>query len=177
MPTQYIRYFAPVAFALSIFACAYRTSLAQDPNQVEKNGKPAPISTAAEAIEVLKSDAGTWEAAVTLWPRPDSVPITSHAVVNAKLDVGGKLLEQRCSGKFGPANENRDWTCLSYTNFDVSAGQFETVRMASSGSPIIIVRGKGKYDKKLGMSIELTGQYSLMGNQILIDQHVPRPKK
>ncbi len=122
-----------------------------------------PIATAAEAIQSLKSDEGSWEAAVTLWVSPGAAPIKTRATVNAKMELGGNYLEQRFDGKFGPEMGNKDWTSLSYTNFDASSGSFEAVRMASSGTPMIVVRGKAVRSEKGDLSMELKGEYQLMG--------------
>ena len=163
MTPRNTRCFIPIAFVLATLACDSRPSSAQDKVQADKTAKPKSISTAAEALVALKADEGSWEAAVTLWPRPGSAPIKSRASVNAKMEVGDNYLEQRFDGKFGPEMANKDWTSLSFMNFDDSTDQFEAVRMASSGTPMIVVRGKAIYDEILGVSMELKGEYTLMG--------------
>ncbi len=122
-----------------------------------------PISDVANGLEVLKSDEGTWDAEVSLWLRPGSEPIKSRAVVTAQMAVGGMYLEQRFEGTFGPEMGNKAWSTLSYTNFNATTGVYETVRMASSESPMIVVRGKATSHDEKGVSLELTGEYMLMG--------------
>ncbi len=130
---------------------------------VKQQESSAPIPSADEGMKVLESDEGTWDATVSLWPRPGSEPIKCHAVVTARMAVGGKYLEQQFDGTFGPELGNKTWTSLSYTGFTSSTGQYEAVRMASSDSPMIVVRGKATPDSGKGVSIELTGEYVLMG--------------
>lgn len=155
----------PFLFALAIFTWAQTPSAAQDKIKADAAAKPKAISTVADAIAALKSDEGVWEAAVTFWPGPGSAPIKSAATVNAKMEVGGSYLEQRFDGKFGPEMGGNAWTSLSYTNFDAATNQFEAVRMASSGTPMIVVRGKANFDEKGSPLMELKGEYMLAGKK------------
>ena len=98
---------------------------------------------------------------VSFWFKPDAEPVKSRAMLSAKMDVGGMFLEQRFDGKFGPEMGNKPWTSLSYTGFNPKTGQYEAVRMASSHSTMIVVRGKAKPDG----SIELAGEYMFMGGK------------
>lgn len=122
-----------------------------------------PNISADEALKILQADEGTWDVAVTFWMRPGTEPIKSHAVVTAKMELRGKYLMQQFDGTLGPELGNQAWTSVSYTNYNASTGQFEAVRMASSGSPMIVVRGKATPDGKNGASMELSGEYMMAG--------------
>ncbi len=135
----------------------------QEPTQADKSvTKPSQPTDAARALELLKEDVGVWKADVSLWFRPGAEPIRSRAVVSAQMSVGGKYLEQRFEGKFGPELGNTTWSTASFTRFDAGTGMYETVRMASSESPMIVVRGKGTSNDQ-GLGMELLGEYTLMG--------------
>ena len=148
MNSRCVQSLIPFAFAVGlIVVCSSSTSGFPQPSQVNNPPKTPqqsapPTSNVANGLEVLKADEGTWDAAVSLWLRPDSEPIRSRAVVTARMAVGGMYLEQRFEGKFGPEMENKAWSTLSFTKFNATTGVYETVRMASSESPMIIVRGK-----------------------------------
>ena len=157
MNTRCVTLFIPAAFTLALLGVV-RIS-----NSQESLESPMPITTATKALEVLKADEGTWDAAVTLWPRPDSAPIKSHAVVTARMELNGMYLEQRFDGSFGPEMGNKSWSSLSYTNFNATTGLYECVRMASSDSPMIVVRGKATSDNEKRVSLEFAGEYMLMG--------------
>ena len=87
---------------------------------VKPQESPAPASEFAKGLEVLKDDAGTWDAEVSLWLRPGSEPIRSRAIVTAQMAVGGMYLAQRFEGTFGPEMGNKTWSTLSYTNFNAT---------------------------------------------------------
>jgi hypothetical protein len=135
------------------------TSGPQQPEPTPKPAqKPAPSPT-TRALEVLKIDEGTWDAAFTFWFKPGADPIKSHASLKSRMDLGGMFLEQRFEGAFGPEMGNKPWTSLSYTGFNPSTGEYEAVRMASSHSTMFVVRGKPAPDG----SVELAGDYMFMG--------------
>ena len=156
----------PFMFALMV-VCMSGMSISQEPQVNKPTVKPqdAPASAAAVAkgLDVLKSDEGTWDAEVSLWLRPGSEPIKSHVVVTSRMAVGGMYLEQRFEGTFGPEMGNKAWSTLSYTNYNATTGVYETVRMASSESPMVVVRGKVTSHDEKGVSMELKGEYMLMG--------------
>jgi hypothetical protein len=146
------------AAACFLGAVVLGTSAAQEAKPDPK-AAPKPPSPAAKALEVLKIDEGTWDAAMSFWFKPDAEPVKCHASVKAKMDLGGMFLEQRFEGSFGPEMGNKAFTTLSYTGFNPSTGEYEAVRMASTHSTMIVVRGKPKPDG----SIELSGEYTFMG--------------
>lgn len=159
---------------LLFVAAAASASLAwaQDPGSTEKadasvQDKPGPKKTFAEAMDLLRGDAGRWDGEVTMWLRPGTDPIRSRAVVTAQLTLDGMYLEQRIEGKFGPELGNRSWTSLSFTGYNESTGLYETVRMASSNSSMIVVRGREVADSAGGTSLELKGEYTIMGVRAL----------
>ena len=137
------------------------TSNSQEPESISKPAQKSPMSPTAKALEVLKVDEGTWDAVISFWFKPDAEPVKSRALLKAKMDLGGMFLEQRFDGKFGPEMGNKPWTSLSYMGFNPTTGQYEAVRMASSHSTMIVVRGKAKADG----SIELAGEYMFMGGK------------
>jgi uncharacterized protein DUF1579 len=137
------------------------TSNSKETEPASKPAQNSPMSSTAKALEVLKVDEGTWDAAISFWFKPDAEPVKSRASLKAKMDLGGMFLEQRFDGKFGPEMGNKPWTSLSYTGFNPTTGQYEAVRMASSHSTMIVVRGKAKPDG----SIELAGEYMFMGGK------------
>jgi catechol 2,3-dioxygenase-like lactoylglutathione lyase family enzyme len=149
----------PFMFALMV-VCMSGKSSSQEPQD-----SPASGADVAKGLDVLRSDEGTWDADVSLWLRPGSEPIKSRAVVTARMAVGGMYLEQRFEGTFGPEMANKAWSTLSYTNFNATTGMYETVRMASSESPMIVVRGKATSHDEKGVSMELTGEYMLNGSE------------
>jgi hypothetical protein len=112
-------------------------------------------------LEALKVDEGTWDAALTFWFRPGGAPVKSRATVTARMDLGGMFLEQRFEGAFGPEMGNKPFTTLSYTGFNATTGEYEAVRMASTHSTMIVVRGKSRPDG----STELGGDYMFMGGK------------
>lgn len=125
---------------------------AQEPTSPEK-------LSPAKATELLKAEEGKWDVAVTFTLRPNAKPITSHATAVAHLTLDGQYLEQRIDGTFGPEMGNKSWSSQSYTGFDASSGQFEVVRMASSETPMLILRGKANSQQ----NYEVAGEYSMMG--------------
>lgn len=146
------------AYTLSAAVCA--TSIPQPADPAAKPA-PKPPSPTANALEVLKADEGTWDAAVSFWFKPDAEPAKSHATVTAKMDLGGMYLTQRFEGTFGPEMGSMPWTSLSHTGFNASTGEYEAVRMASTHSTMIVVRGKAKPDG----SMELAGDYMFAGGK------------
>ena len=168
MKTRYVYSFVSVGFVAALITiCISSTSSSQEPPQVNKPAKPqespSAIVDVVTGLEVLKADEGTWDASVSLWLWLGSEPIRSNAVVTARMAVGGMYLEQRFEGTFGPEMGNKAWSTLSYTNFNATTGVYETVRMASSESPMIIMRGTATSDKEKGVSMELAGEFMLMG--------------
>lgn len=171
MNLRYVHPLVPVVFAVALIAvCINSTSSSQEPPQVNKpavkpQDSPASAADVAKGLDVLRSDAGTWDAEVSLWLRPGSEPIRSNAVVTAQMAVGGMYLEQRFEGTFGQEMGSKTWSTLSYTNFNATTGVYETVRMASSEAPMIVVRGKATPHDEKGVSLELTGEYMLKGSR------------
>ena len=54
---------------------------------------------------------------------------------------------------------SKPWTSVSYTGFNPTTKQYEAVRLASTHSTMIVVRGPRKDDG----TIELSGEYALAG--------------
>ncbi len=169
MNTRCVHSFLTVSSLLAMIGvCVAETTNTQEPSTtaqrvIKQQDSSAPIRSTDEAMGLLKSDEGTWDAAVSLWPKPGGEPIKCSAIVTARMALGGKYLEQQFDGTFGPELGNKTWTSLSYTGFTSSTGQYEAVRMASSDSPMIVVRGKATPDNGKLVSIELTGEYVMMG--------------
>ena len=161
MSLRTIRVRTACAVACVVGAAVCGTSNSQQPEPVSKPAQKLPLSPAAKALEVLKVDEGNWDAVITFWFKPGAEPTKSLASLKAKMDLGGMFLEQRFDGAFGPEMGNKPWTSLSYTGFNPTTGQYEAVRMASSHSTMIVVRGKAKPDG----SIELAGEYMFMGGK------------
>jgi hypothetical protein len=147
--------------ACVVGAAVCGTSISQESEPASEPAQTASTSGAAKTLEVLKVDEGTWDAAITFWFKPDAEPVNSRASVTAKMDLDGMFLEQRFQGKFGPEMGNKPWTSLSYTGFNPTTGEYEAVRMASSHSTMIVVRGKAQPDG----SIELAGEYMFAGGK------------
>lgn len=163
MSSGTIRVSTACAAACIFCAAVCGTSSPQQPEPASRPAPPQkpPPSPGARALEVLKTDEGTWDAAISFWFKPGTEPIKSGAVLTAKMDLGGMFLAQRFEGTFGPEMANRPWASLSYTGFNPTTGEYEAVRMASSHSTMIVVRGKAKPDG----SIELAGEYKFMGGR------------
>lgn len=134
-------------------------SHSQDSQPGSRPAQKAPPSPTAKALEVLKVDEGTWDAAITFWFKPGAEPVKSHAALKSRMDLGAMFLEQRFEGAFGPEMGNKPYTTLSYTGFNATTGQYEAVRMASTHSTMIVIRGKARPD---GV-IELAGDYMFAG--------------
>lgn len=145
-----------IAAALAIVLSAGTAGAEPDPQSRPEPKAPSP---SAKALEVLKAIEGVWSAEVSFWLRPGTEPIKSKATVQAAMDLGGNFLSQRFEGTFGPEMGSKPWTSLSYTGFNASTGEYEAVRMATSSSTMINVRGKAKPDGTL----ELSGAYEMMG--------------
>ncbi len=128
----------------------------------EKSKAEAPID-AAKAMKILEHDVGNWNASITFWFRPGSAPVKSQASVTASMAVGGKYLEQRFEGTFGPELGDRKWSSVSFTGFDANAGLFEASRLSSTGAPVIVLHGPGFSNGEQGKVIELAGEYTMMG--------------
>lgn len=137
------------------------TSKPQQPEPAAKPAQKAPPSPTAKALEVLKVDEGSWDAAISFWFKPDAEPVKTRASLTSKMDLGGMFLTQRFEGSFGPEKGNKPFTTLSYTGFNPTTGEYEAVRMASTHSTMIVVRGKAKPDG----TIELSGEYMFMGGK------------
>ena len=153
-----------------IGAVLVRTTHSQEKQPVRKpaprtqEGTP-PMSPAAKALKLLKADEGKWDAAITFWFKPGMEPTKCHADVTAKMDLRGMFLEQRFEGVFGPEMKNKPFTTLSYTGFNATTNQYEAVRMASTHSTMIVVRGKAKPDDSKGLDMELLGEYQFAGGK------------
>ena len=137
----------------------------KDPKAVQEQSRATGPIDAAKALEILQHDVGNWNASITFWFRPGSAPVVSQASVTANMAVGGKYLEQRFEGTFGPELGDRKWSSVSFTGFDANSGNFEATRLSSTGAPIIVVRGKGFTDDEKGKVIELSGEYTMMGSK------------
>jgi hypothetical protein len=161
MRLQTVRFSISCAAAFVLCAAVLGTSGAQDAKPEPKPGQNPPVSAAAKALEVLKADEGTWDVAMSFWFKPNTEPMKCRASLKAKMDLGGMFLEQRFEGSFGPDMGGKLFTSLSYTGFNPTTSEYEAVRMASTHSTMIVVRGKPKPD---GV-IELSGEYMFMGGR------------
>jgi hypothetical protein len=161
MSLRTIRVRTAWAAACVLGAAICGTSNSQQPEPASKPAQKSPTSPTAKALEALKVDEGTWDAAISFWFKPGAEPVKSRASLSAKMDLGGMFLEQRFNGKFGPEMGNKPWTSLSYTGFNPTTEEYEAVRMASSHSTMIVVRGKAKPDG----AIELAGEYLFAGGK------------
>jgi hypothetical protein len=157
LPTIRVRAACAAACVFGAAVCGISNS--QEPEPASQPAQESPMSSTAKALEVLKVDEGNWDAAISFWFKPDAEPVKSRASLSAKMDLGGMFLEQRFDGKFGPEMGNKPWTSLSYTGFNPTTEEYEAVRMASSHSTMIVIRGKAKPDG----SLELAGEYQFMG--------------
>ncbi len=160
--------FGLLVFAVASMALDHGAAFSMEPTVKEMpwatiQEPTNPGSGETSGLELLKSDVGTWNATVSFWLQPGREPIKCQAVLTARMDVGGMYLEQRFLGKFGPELGNKNWTSLSYTGFDAASDQYEVVRLASSGTPMIVVRGKAVPKAENGLSLELNGEYQLSG--------------
>ena len=70
--------------------------------QDQKTAMDAMMKAASpgEAHKKLASFAGTWDATVTTYMRPDAPPAVSHAVATNKSILGGRYLQQEVNGEF-----------------------------------------------------------------------------
>lgn len=119
----------------------------------------------AKALGALKLDEGTWDVEVSFWFRPGAEPVKSKAKCVAAMDLGGMYLTQRFEGTFGPEMGNRAWTSLSYTGFNSTTGEYEAVRMASTHSTMLVVRGKATSAEGEPVASELAGEYMFAGGR------------
>jgi hypothetical protein len=167
MKTRIPRPVAPLTFAIALLAAALGAAPSQEQPATSKPAKPpeAAPSPTAKALAALKTDEGTWDADLSFWFRPGAEPSKCHATVTATMDLGGMFLEQRFEGAFGPDLGNKAFTTLSYTGFNPSTNEYEAVRMASTHSTMIVVRGKPSPDDGKGLSTELKGEYQFMGGK------------
>lgn len=132
------------------------------PAHAEEPTPPPPMVDPA-ALARLKDEAGNWDVAVTLWFRPGAPPVTGKASMKAALILGGMYLEQRTEGKgLLPGMPELQWTTISLTGHNPSTQQYEVVRLASSQSTMIVLRGAMRADG----SSELHGEYTLMGTRV-----------
>lgn len=161
MPIRAIRVKSIGAAACVFGALLCATSNSQEPQPPAAQVPKAPVSPTAKALEVLKADEGSWDAVISFWFKPGADPVKSNAKVKARMDLGGMFLEQRFEGAFGPELGNKPFTTLSYTGFNPTTGEYEAVRMASTHSTMIVVRGKARPDG----SIELAGEYMFAGGK------------
>ena len=170
MNVRFARPMVPAGLAIVWIGFGFvGTSNSQNPpaasRPAAKAQEPAPAkSPAARALEALSPDEGNWEAAITFWLRPGAEPIKSRATVTSRLVMGGMYLEQRFEGAFGPELGNKTYTTTSYTGFNPTTGEYEAVRMASTHSTMIVVRGKATESEK-GLSMELAGEYMFAGGK------------
>lgn len=169
MKPRSVHAFVPVVVVLAMIGVYVnaRTN-SQEPANIDKPAAkskqpPASPATAAKALADLKPDEGTWEADVTLWPGPSAKPIKSRAVVTARVVLEGMYLEQLFDGTLGPELGNKTWSSRSYTSYNATTNQYEAVRMASSGSPMIVVRGPAAPLGENGLAMELAGEYLISG--------------
>lgn len=118
-------------------------------------------TTDAEALATFKAEEGVWDMDVTLWFRPGVEPVKSKATMTSRAILGGMFLEQRIEGgTLGPAMGNAPWSSMSVTGYNPTTRQYEVVRMGSSTSVMMVLRGGNGPDAK---KLEVSGEYQLMG--------------
>lgn len=152
-----------VSIALSMGAGRSGDPATAAPAQPAERPKPAamPGATDPAAMEWLKAGAGIWDAQITFWFRPGMDPVHTKAICTAEMDLDGMFLRQRFEGgDFGPVRPGATWTSVSYTGFNPSTKQYEAVRMASTNSTMIVVRGKLD---GAGKVLTLSGEYQMAG--------------
>lgn len=124
--------------------------------------KKAGELTVANGADLLKADVGVWDCEVTFWFTPDAPPVKTTCTMTSKLTLDGMYREDRLEGgTFGPAMGNKAWSTISYTGYNASTKQVEAVRMSSTNSTMIVVRGGTNADGHL----ELAGEYMFMGGK------------
>lgn len=113
-----------------------------------------------EAIKFLMEDVGTWDAEITFWFQPGAPGSTTKATITQSMALEGKYLETRIvGGTLGPTMGNLKWSSVSYTGYNGTTMEFESVRMASTTSTMIVVRGKLAADKR---TMSQSGTYQFM---------------
>jgi len=113
----------------------------------------------AKALDRLREDVGVWDATVTFWFTPDARPVKSRCTLTNRMALDGMFLETSIDGgDFGPEMANNKWSSKSFTGYNTTTRQYEAVRLSSSCSTMIVVRGRPTSDR-----LELSGEYQLMG--------------
>lgn len=88
--------------------------------------------------KLLDRMAGKWETVTKSWSSPDTPPDVSYGVCEQKMILGGRFLQQECSGEMmGDA-----FTGIGFTGYDNHTGKFVSTWMDSMGTAIYVFEGK-----------------------------------
>ena len=88
--------------------------------------------------KLLERMAGKWDTVTKSWSSPDKAPEVSYGVCEQKMILGGRFLQQECSGEMmGDA-----FTGIGFTGYDNHTGKFVSTWMDSMGTAIYIFEGK-----------------------------------
>ncbi|MCC6503674.1 MAG: DUF1579 domain-containing protein [Deltaproteobacteria bacterium] len=88
--------------------------------------------------KLLERMAGSWKTLSTFWGSPTEPPVESSGVCEQKMILGGRFLQQECSGEMiGSA-----FTGIGFTGYDNHSGKFVSTWMDSLGTAIYVFEGK-----------------------------------
>lgn len=122
--------------------------------------EPALELTADPAVfDAMKKDVGVWDVEATFFLRPGAEPIKSTCTLTCTLALGGMFREDRMEGGTlkTPAGET-PFSTISFYTFNAATKQIDAVRMSSTHSTFINVRG----GSNAAGALELKGEYTFM---------------
>jgi len=105
----------------------------------------------------LAAMVGTWDADLTLWPRPGGPGLTTKATSTIRPLFDGLFVEEKIEGALNGA----PFTTLAWTGFNTSTKQYEATRISSTNTSRIAETGG--YDEKT-RQFELKADYQLGGD-------------
>lgn len=123
-------------------ACALLVSsfvFAQQTQDDQKAAMDAMMKAAApgEAHKKLAALAGTWDATVKTYMKPDAQPMVSHAVGTNKTILGGRYVEQDFNGDF----MGMPFSGIGFWGYDNMKKQYVAAWMDNMGTGLMTLTG------------------------------------
>lgn len=95
------------------------------------------LGTPGEAHRLLARMEGRWETLTRSWMEPGKPPDESTGVCEQKMILGGRFLQQECSGEMMGGKFNG----IGYTGFDNHTRKFVSTWMDSTGTGLYFFEG------------------------------------
>lgn len=102
------------------------------------------LGTPGDAHKLLSRMEGSWETWTRSWMEPDQPPEESAGFCENKMILGGRFLQQDCSGEM----MGNKFNGLSFTGYDNHTRKFVSTWMDSLGTALFVLEGPFNADGK-----------------------------